>query len=86
MTEKYLLSMGFVKGELSLKYHLPRNRFISVFCVGTPNEVVFLCSGYADSGSVDDLICVHNFDYDGVLTREKINYLINYFERDWRNT
>lgn len=83
MTEEELLRMGFVKSKISLKYHLPRCRFISIFSVGTPNEVVFLCSGYADSGGVDDLVCVHNFDYDGTLSRDKIDYLINYFERDW---
>ena len=82
MTEEELLSIGFVKGELSLKYHLTRKRFISVLCVGTPNEVVYLC--YKDSVDiVDDLVCVHNFDYDGALTRNKIDCLINYFERDW---
>jgi len=86
MTEEDLLYMGFVKSKISLKYHLPRNRFISILSAGTPNEVVFLCSGYADSGGVDDLVCVHNYDYDGFLTRDKIDYLINYFERDWRNT
>lgn len=86
MTEEELLSMGFVKSRISLKYHLPRNRFISILSVGTPNEVVFLCSGYAESGGVDDLVCVHNFDYDGILSRDKIDYLIRYFERDWRNT
>lgn len=80
MTEEDLLSIGFVEGELSLKYHLARKRFISVLCVGTPNEVVYLC--YKDSVDiVDDLICVHNFDYDGCLTKEKIEYLINYFKK-----
>lgn len=84
MTEEELLYMGFVKGELSLKYHLPRKRFISILSAGTPNEVVFLCSRYADSDDVvDDLVCVHNFDYDGALSRDKIDYLIDYFEKDW---
>lgn len=84
MTEEELLSIGFVKGELSLKYHLPRHRFISVLCVGTPNEVVYLC--YKDSVDiVDDLVCVHNFDYDGYLTREKLEHLITYFEKAWRH-
>lgn len=82
MTEECLLSMGFVKGELSLKYHLSRKRFISVSCVGTPNEVVYLC--YKDSVDiVDDLVCVHNFDYDGKLTKQKVEHLIKYFETDW---
>lgn len=86
MTEEELLYMGFVKSKISLKYHLSRNRFISILSVGTPNEVVFLCSRYADSGGVvDDLVCIHNFDYDGILTRDKIDYLINYFERDWKH-
>lgn len=84
MTEEELLRVGFVKGELSLKYHLARKRFISVLCVGTPNEAVHLC--HKDSVDiVDDLICVHNCDYDGYLTKEKLEHLINYFERDWRH-
>ena len=82
MTEEDLLSIGFVKGELSLKYYLYGKRFISVFCVGTPNEVVYLC--YKDSVDiVDDLVCVHNFDYDGKLTKQKVEHLIKYFENDW---
>lgn len=82
MTEEGLLSIGFVKGGLSLKYHLSRKRFISVLCVGTPNEVMYLC--YKDSVDiVDDLVCVHNFDYDGNLTKQKVEHLIKYFETDW---
>lgn len=76
MTEEDLLYMGFVKGELSLKYHLPRNRFISILSAGTPNEVVFLCSGYADSGGIDDLVCVHNFDYDGYYPEIRLTTLL----------
>ena len=84
ITEEDLLRKGFVKGELSLKYYLHRKRFISVFCVGTPNEAMYLC--HSDSSDiVVDLVCVHNSDYDGMLSRDKIDYLINYFERDWRN-
>ena len=51
-------------------------------CLGTPNESVWLCyKGDEGSTEIDNLICMHNCDYDGKLTKEKVKYLIEYFEK-----
>lgn len=44
---------------------LGRNRQLSVGCVGTPNEMVFLQEVADDGMKINDLICLRNFDYDG---------------------
>lgn len=61
----------------SLIYDLGRHRHLSVGCVGTPNEVVFICSSDRENEKeITDLICLHNYDHDGYLTEEKVNQLI----------
>lgn len=86
LLERQLVEIGFVKPnkenlEFSYKYHLGKGRFLSAMSIGAGNECVWLC--YKDdeeSKEIDDLICMHNYDYDGRLTIEKMLYLIKYFE------
>jgi len=56
-----------------------RRRYISIGSLATPNEMVFL-NQRDDNGSITDLICVHNFDYDGYLTGEKLDAIIAIFK------
>ena len=87
LIEQQLCEMGFRKPnrsklEVSYKYPLGRGRFLSATCLGTPNESVWLCyKGDEGSTEIADLICMHNYDYDGELTKEKVKYLIEYFEK-----
>ena len=89
LIEQQLCEMGFRKPnrsklEVSYKYPLGRGRFLSAMCLGTPNESVWLCyKGDEGSTEIADLICMHNYDYDGELTKEKekVKYLIEYFEK-----
>lgn len=87
--EQQLVEIDFLKPdknklEFTYKYHLSRGRFLSAMCIGGGNECVFLCyKDDEDSEEIDDLICLHNYDYDGRLTIEKMLYLIEYFERKW---
>ena len=87
--EQQLVDIGFSKPdksklELSYKYQLGRGRFLSAMCVGTGNETLWLChKDDKDSYEIDDLICLHNQDYDGKLSLSKVKYLIEYFERKW---
>jgi len=62
----------------SVIYDLGRHRQLSVGCVGTPNEMVFI-SETSDKNDklITDLICLHNYDYDGYLTDKKIKSLVN---------
>jgi len=52
VSKQYLISLG-------------RNRFLSVSDVGTPNEMVWLQN--IEGRDVTDLVCIHNFDYDGEI-------------------
>lgn len=88
MNKETLIALGFKEvGHYtcldSLIYKLSRNRVISVGCLGTPNELVYLCEKSYDGNYYTDLVCVHNFDYDGKLTKQKVEHLIKYFETDW---
>ena len=82
MTNQELLRIGFepmphftVTG--SYMYELGRNRYLSVGCVGTPNEMMWIgVTDIEDSKRVTDLICLHNYDYDGELSEEKIEDII----------
>ena len=61
----------------NLIYQLGRNRHLSIGCVGTPNETLFICeSDPNDYKKINDLICLHNFDYDGYLSKSKLKTLI----------
>jgi len=62
----------------NLIYQLGRNRYLSIGCVGTPNETLFICErDPRDYRKINDLICLHNFDYDGYLSKSKLQTLIS---------
>lgn len=62
----------------NLIYDLGRNRHLSVGCVGTPNEMIFLCQrDFKNPKKTTDLVCVHNWDHNGEITEEKLLLLIN---------
>ena len=62
----------------SVIYKLGRNRHLSIGSAGTPNEMMWICStDENDERVITDLICLHNYDYDGYLTIEKVCDLIN---------
>jgi len=62
----------------SLIYNLGRYRQLSVSCIGTPNEMLWVCQiDDKNEKNITDLICLHNYDYDGYLTVDKIVGLIN---------
>ena len=62
----------------SIIYDLGRNRILSAGCVGTPNEMLWICEiDTMDKRKITDLVCLHNYDYDGYLTLSKVKGLIN---------
>ena len=83
LCEADLLSVGFEKiphftVTNALVYKLGSHRHLSVGCVGTPNEMLWICeTDDQDQRHVTDLVCLHNWDYDKYLTIEKIKGLIN---------
>lgn len=83
MTNDDLIVIGFQKIPHftianSVIYPLGRHRHLSAGCVGTPNEMLWICETNDQDGTlVTDLICLHNYDYDGSLTIEKVQNIIN---------
>ena len=82
MTNEDLIKIGFTKISHftianSVIFDLGRHRQLSAGCVGTPNEMLFICEiDDVDKTKVTDLVCLHNYDYDGYLTIEKVQKLI----------
>lgn len=82
LTEQELLDLGFYKLPHftisdSIIFDLPNNRTISVGNLGTPNEMVVLTqSDYKDYKKITDVITLHNYDYHGYITLNKIKEFI----------
>jgi len=83
MTNDDLIKIGFTAiphftiGD-SVIFDLGRHRQISGSCVGTPNEMLFICEiDHVIKTKITDLVCLHNYDYDGYLTIEKVQMIID---------
>jgi hypothetical protein len=59
-----------------------RDREISVSCIGTPNEMMVLNE---KEGFRLTCIVIHNYDYDGFLTEQKLDALISVFNQPAKN-
>lgn len=83
MTADEFISIGFKSIDHftinnALIYDIGRNRHLSLGDAGTPNEMLFLCeSDKDDYRKITDLVCLHNFDYDGYISKSYILNLIN---------
>jgi len=83
LSEKVLLEMGFERlphftVQNALIYNIGRNRHLSIGSVGTPNEMLFICETNPDDfRNITDLVCLHNYDYDGYLSKSKLETLIS---------
>jgi len=82
LTEQDCLDIGFEKLPHftivnSLIYKLGRNRHLSIGNLGTPNEMLFICETKEDNDKeITDLVCLHNYDYDGYLSKSQLEMLI----------
>ena len=83
LSNEDLVSLGFENlthftvGEQS-KCELTRGRYLSAMCIGSCNESIWLGSKNK-SGEVTDLICVHNYDYDGFITTKRLKDFLDWF-------
>lgn len=82
--EEFLLKEGFIKINTHLfsslyEKDLGRRRKLKFSCVCTPNEVLML-SQTNHFTKEEDLVCIHNWDYDGCLTEEKLLLLLDFFK------
>lgn len=86
MNKEEVLALGFKEVPHytildSLVYTLPRDRALSLGCLGTPNETLFLVEKSKVGDHYTDLICIHNFDYDGYITEEALVDIISWFSK-----
>ena len=77
LTTEILLGLGFeVIGHYtvmgSMIKNIGRGWQLSIGCVGTPNEMLFITEE-------DSIIVLHNFDYDGKLYLHKLKNIIALF-------
>ena len=62
-------------------YRLGRNRHLSIGDTGTPNEMMWICATDRENKKeTTDLVCLHNYDYDGYMTIEYVQNIIKALE------
>ena len=65
----------------SLTYDFGRNRYLSASSVGSPNEMIFIYEiSKNNPNEITDVICIHNYDYNGYMTKEKLVKLIDFLK------
>ncbi|MCX0343623.1 hypothetical protein NVV24_13340 [Acinetobacter radioresistens] len=84
MSNKDFIALGFKEFSYhtvgnSVSYNLGRRRYLSAVCIGQGNEALFLCEKSEVGNYYTDLVCIHNRDYDGLITLEKVKALIGWF-------
>ena len=83
MTREELKEIGFKEIPHytvmnSLIFEIGRKRQFSIGSLGTPNEMMFLAEiDVENNKKYSSVIVIHNYDYDGFLTIEKVKALIN---------
>jgi hypothetical protein len=82
MSNEEFLSIGFVEYPHkvlngNMRYDLGRYRALTIQNLGNPNEMIFIYEVDSDNETeITDLVCLHNYDFDGYLTLEKVKMLI----------
>lgn len=70
----------------SMHYDLGRNRWLSIGDLGNPNEMLFIYEcDEEDNRIITDIVVLHNYDYDGYLTVEKLSLLLTFFAENNKN-
>ena len=82
MNNKYLINIGFKEIEHftignTVIYDLGRRRQLTISDFGGFNEMMFISEAdEIDTRIMNELICLHNYDYDGKLNIDKIEMII----------
>lgn len=82
VTRDEVLDIGFKEvGHFTIMgaliFDLGRRKHLSLGSLGTPNEMLYICeTDSKDPRVITDLICLHNYDYHGYITMDRIQDLI----------
>ena len=85
MTNQDLVELGFKEvphftvGNI-VNYDLGRERMLSASDVGSPCEMLYIIQ--STDSHVEDAVVIHNYDYDGYLTVEKVTGLISLITKE----
>lgn len=81
-----LINLGFEHNTISkitddldyyIKTKFDKIRTITITDINTPNEMIFFKEGDSKKNDIDDdIVVLHNFDYDGYITIERIKALM----------
>lgn len=88
VTEKECIKIGFEKLPYftiggNLVYDLGRNRHLSINGIYAPNEALYICEcNTSDYRDINDIICLHNYNTDGDLTKSKLLNIIRCLKHD----
>lgn len=62
----------------TIYFEIGRNRVISIGNIGTGNEAIWLCEIDPNiENRITDLVCIHNFDYDGKIMLHKFQNIFH---------
>lgn len=81
MTKEDAIELGFKPmphftiGDVH-RFNLGRNTDLSYSSIGTPNEYIYICETEEDLTVSIDAVCIHNYDYDGYMSKEKLSSII----------
>jgi hypothetical protein len=81
ITRESLKKLGFVEvphftiGKV-MTFKMGGRRVLSISDVGTPNEMMFIGQLTRHEDRYDDLVRVHNYDFDGYMTQERMEALL----------
>ena len=57
---------------------LGRNRALNYGSIGTPNEMLYIIAyDRNDNRNITDAVSLHNYDYHGYMTRDKLTNIVN---------
>lgn len=83
VTQSVAIQLGFKELQHptisdTLIFDLGRRRHLSLSNVNTPNEMLMICEQDEENPKLNsDVIVLHNYDYDGYLTKEKLTSVIS---------
>lgn len=82
ITKQDCIDLGFEEIKTfnimnSLTFDLGRDRQLSIGCVGTPNEMLVIYEHELENpAKITDIVCLHNYDYDGFISKEKLEDIV----------
>lgn len=89
MTRDDFIKLGFKEYDHTtigdtVTYDINDHRYISATSIGTPNEMIAiseyeLSATAPNQRNVTDIVILHNYDYDGYITHEKLMLLLKFF-------